>query len=938
MPSSSQKASSFRAKQDAYSPYRPAATAPQTPAPPQNPFGGASKGVGSLLGGTQLFAQSQYSSAFKKVSPTWSRPSPNVFAQNSISPNIGESSPLKMRANVSSPTVCQPSSPRVCPSSSVKEDTDVPTPLNPTKKPSPIPEEPPFQPIRLATGPNPLEHYEPMKVSQERKASVILAEHESSSDDSDSLTDAFYRQRRIQRKKDLAAKDLSAITFHRSSKQEESTCTETLRAQPDRNTPQSSDITAKIQPSNPSEPGLAQATIADSQGQRSEATPRPSMAKATLPDCTSTSSKDRSINDTVPDSTAPERSRHALNITQSNHSLDEAGTMSHQDRIPETSPPDAQSRFLLDMRPANAIHESKRLFENKKPDHPDLPITNSCGEVSEGIETSFLRKSTRSVTNTYSQRRSTRARKPTAKSLSADTPNSPSNTALTDRSDMSLTPTDQIAPVEEPTDENGVSNLPDSSSPAVFTRARKRRAIESTRVNSSSITEQPDTSGSRTESAYPIPPTTSPLTELTQTPTSSHNTTPATQDSSVLSNRTDGKMLAQSPTGTEGRRRGASALPLPSLVTSTAATRRSLRATGRPGRQLRIDSASTDELLRSPSDSTVENSAVFPKGGRFTRSMPLPEAESIRATQRNISKLFQGMAFALSFQSRKPSESTERYDKRLGVGKDIGKAITNAGGLLLSIGFDELFNSSSFHQAVSRTSGEESCPVPLELTEAAQNVGFTALIADGHSRKAKYMQALAFDLPCISDRWVTTCLEKCKIVDWSPYLLCAGQSAFLRDAIRSRHLNPYPAINAKLAVIVQNRPQFLIGNKILLVMQKSRTEDRKMPYLFLIHVLGASLSRVCSIEDARQTLLLHEQSDTTFDWIYLDEQTGTEEALFAVSVQKSVPIGTKKRKRSNLTTQSFVDKAVTPRRIRILTDELVIQSLILGRIIEEDEL
>lgn len=85
-----------------YTPFKPQSAAPETPALPKNPFGARPNIGGAPFAGTQLFGQTQFSSAVK-VSPTSSRPSPNLFL-NSISPNLMETSPLKNRANVSSPT------------------------------------------------------------------------------------------------------------------------------------------------------------------------------------------------------------------------------------------------------------------------------------------------------------------------------------------------------------------------------------------------------------------------------------------------------------------------------------------------------------------------------------------------------------------------------------------------------------------------------------------------------------------------------------------------------------------------------------------------------------------------------------------------------------------------------------------------------------------
>ena len=37
---------------------------------------------------------------------------------------------------------------------------------------------------------------------------------------------------------------------------------------------------------------------------------------------------------------------------------------------------------------------------------------------------------------------------------------------------------------------------------------------------------------------------------------------------------------------------------------------------------------------------------------------------------------------------------------------------------------------------------------------------FCAVIADGYSRKTKYLQALALGIPCLSSRWIDNCIRQ----------------------------------------------------------------------------------------------------------------------------------------------------------------------------------
>jgi hypothetical protein len=48
---------------------------------------------------------------------------------------------------------------------------------------------------------------------------------------------------------------------------------------------------------------------------------------------------------------------------------------------------------------------------------------------------------------------------------------------------------------------------------------------------------------------------------------------------------------------------------------------------------------------------------------------------------------------------------------------------------------------------------------------------FCAVIADGYSRKPKYLQALALGIPCLATRWVESCIQKVSLLPRLPPLL-----------------------------------------------------------------------------------------------------------------------------------------------------------------------
>ncbi|KAH6640986.1 hypothetical protein F5144DRAFT_505873 [Chaetomium tenue] len=441
-----------------------------------------------------------------------------------------------------------------------------------------------------------------------------------------------------------------------------------------------------------------------------------------------------------------------------------------------------------------------------------------------------------------------------------------------------------------------------SSPPAFSTRSRKGKSSRGyPRASSSSST----------------------LSNLASTPQLPSSDRPGTASTARASSPAESTIVASSsPAVTQTKRRDARGRLSTLKTSSTESLRQSARRTRR-------GSNSTDELARS-----IPGTPTFEQSLRISRlSMSRSTSRSGHGTmkhpptQRN-QKLFENMAFAISFQSRKSGESNDQYHSRIDFSAMVQKRIKQAGGRILENGFDELFEVSPMGTPSSSPTSALSTEAEISLTPEGQTTGFTALIADGHSRKAKYMQALALGLPCVAVRWVTACLERNELVDWTPYLLCAGQSAFLGDAIRSRTLSPYRASTAKLAGVIDQREKLLEGSRILAVVKKAQ-EGKKMAYVFLARVLGASLTRVYSVEEAKAEMRAAEDAGQPFDWVYVDGKLD-EETLFATG-----PVGGKKRKRASAA--SFAAQPPV-KRVRTLSDELVIQSLILGRLIEEGEM
>ena len=302
-------------------------------------------------------------------------------------------------------------------------------------------------------------------------------------------------------------------------------------------------------------------------------------------------------------------------------------------------------------------------------------------------------------------------------------------------------------------------------------------------------------------------------------------------------------------------------------------------------------------------------------------SKPSTQSFDIFSTVRRGTGLFTNMAFAITLAENLIKEKS-----------DAVKAVLENGGTILDYGFDELFHCTEATE--SRDDGGER--KPLKLKSWARNMGFTALIADCASRRLKYMQALALNLPCVHFRWVADCVKEKSVLPWGKYLLPAGRSAFLSGAVRSRNLTPYDPLNveARLENVLARRERLLEGKSVLLVTGRRNLEKRK-PYEFVTFALGAeSVTRVRDLKEARKQI-----GEKEFDWVYVDGNE-KEAEIVVLSEARIDEVGKgKKRKRggNELETPNGDEKGSegkTKKRPKFVSDEFVIQSLILGALME----
>jgi hypothetical protein len=274
--------------------------------------------------------------------------------------------------------------------------------------------------------------------------------------------------------------------------------------------------------------------------------------------------------------------------------------------------------------------------------------------------------------------------------------------------------------------------------------------------------------------------------------------------------------------------------------------------------------------------------------------------------------LFQNMAFAVSYVKHEQEKN------------DVTRLIMENGGQILPDGFEVLFEKSR----------PQESDIRLSLSAMAKPLIFSALIADDHSRKAKYMQALALGLPCISGRWISACVTKGAILDWAPYLLCAGQSSFLGKAIKSRTLQPYSAADTTLETIIEGRDKLLNGKSVLMVMGKGKSaDDKRKAYVFLTHALGPDrVGQVMDLPEARKKLTASESEGQPWDLLYVDNKEEAAATAVFGSVRNSNG-SSRKRKRGSTATED--SSTPSPKRIRVISDETMIQSLILGQFLED---
>lgn len=215
---------------------------------------------------------------------------------------------------------------------------------------------------------------------------------------------------------------------------------------------------------------------------------------------------------------------------------------------------------------------------------------------------------------------------------------------------------------------------------------------------------------------------------------------------------------------------------------------------------------------------------------RRTKANSTVPAISTLIPSSSPSGLFANMVFAISYQS------LEKWESRPTA---LAAVVESNDGHVLEESWEDLFEPNS-----------------LTLAARFARHKFAALLADQHSRKSKYMQALALGIPCLSDKWVDACVQAGKLVDWTLYLLAAGVSTKLDGAVRSRIL-PYLTDPSAITVsqMIDSRPDMFAGVRAVAVIPKGKSRDTLRPFRFLLRAAGAETVQEELNLDAAKELL-----------------------------------------------------------------------------------
>jgi hypothetical protein len=187
-------------------------------------------------------------------------------------------------------------------------------------------------------------------------------------------------------------------------------------------------------------------------------------------------------------------------------------------------------------------------------------------------------------------------------------------------------------------------------------------------------------------------------------------------------------------------------------------------------------------------------------------------------------------------------------------------------------------------------------------------------------------------------------LQASRAAPFLRYLLPAGVSKFLdpNGVVRSRTMTAYDPAAEDLTFdqTISNRDLLLQDQSVLLITGKSKKEiEKRQPFIFLTHALGSAHVGRCADLAAATDLL----NDGQWDWVYVDNgEAGVADAAAEV-FGTGKPIATSKSKKGKKRKQDDLEEKeelvalgeFSGKKVKITCSEFVIQSLILGALIEE---
>ncbi|KAL2315603.1 DNA repair protein crb2 [Schizosaccharomyces pombe] len=144
--------------------------------------------------------------------------------------------------------------------------------------------------------------------------------------------------------------------------------------------------------------------------------------------------------------------------------------------------------------------------------------------------------------------------------------------------------------------------------------------------------------------------------------------------------------------------------------------------------------------------------------------------------------------------------------------------VQDHGGLVLDTGLRPLFNDPF------KSKQKKLRHLKPQKRSKSWNQAF--VVSDTFSRKVKYLEALAFNIPCVHPQFIKQCLKMNRVVDFSPYLLASGYSHRL-DCTLSQRIEPFDTTDSLYDRLLARKGP-LFGKKILFIIPEAKSWQKKI--------------------------------------------------------------------------------------------------------------